>query len=59
LRRRPKTEVLLEGSRKRFGSEFHIDGLAQVLELSVDGWLGTEETEPNKKLNTQKRSGLS
>ena len=25
LRRRPKTEVLLEGSRKRLGSEFHVE----------------------------------
>jgi len=28
LRRRPRTQALLEGSRKRFGSEFHVDGPA-------------------------------
>jgi len=30
LRRRPKTEVLKKGSRKRFGSEFHVDRPATV-----------------------------
>ena len=49
MRRRPKTAVLEEGSRRRFGSEFHVDGpvtanadrhmsSADVAALSVDGW---------------------
>jgi len=28
---RPKTELLLEGSRKRFGSELHVDGPATAI----------------------------
>jgi len=45
-----KTEALLEGSRKRFGNEFHVDGTAtanarpvDVAELSVDGWQPSED----------------
>jgi len=50
-----KIEALLEGSRKRFGSELHVDGPAtanarppymcpvDVAELSVDGWQPSED----------------
>ena len=55
LRRQPKIEALLEGSRKRFGSELHVDGPAtanarppymcpvDVADVSVDGWQPSED----------------